>query len=269
MSNEFINSHLDERGVATVTLMNPAKHNAFDDLIVAGLLQCFKELGSDGRVRAVILAAAGRSFSAGADLNWMQRMANFSFEENLADAENLAAMLHTLNNLNKPTIARVQGAAFGGGVGLVSCCDMAIASERASFCLSEVKLGMVPATISPYVIAAIGPRAARRYFTTAERFSSATALRLGLISECVAEDELDSCINDIVSAILDNGPAAVASAKQLIRDVQFQTINGELIQQTSKLIASVRSSTEAKEGLSAFLQKRPACWIASTDAEEQ
>lgn len=269
MSSETINSRVDERGVATVTLNNPAKHNAFDDRMIADLSRCFSELGTSNQVRVVILAATGRSFSAGADLGWMQRMANFSFEENLADAENLAAMLHTLNSLNKPTIARVQGTAFGGGVGLISCCDMAIASERASFCLSEVKLGMVPATISPYVIAAIGPRAARRYFVTAERFDAATALHIGLICECVAEEQLDSCINNIVSAILNNGPAAVASAKQLIRDVRFQPIDAELMQQTSELIASIRSSSEAKEGLSAFLEKRPARWTSSADEEEQ
>ncbi len=266
MSNEIISNSLDERGVATVTLNNPAKHNAFDDRMIAELTRCFSALEDNSKVRVVILAANGRSFSAGADLNWMQRMAGYSHAENLADAENLAAMLHTLNSLGKPTIARVQGAAFGGGVGLVSCCDIAIASERASFCLSEVKLGMLPATISPYVIAAMGPRAARRYFTTAERFDAATALRIGLISDCVAEDQLDNCIGDIVSAICNNGPVAVAGAKQLIRDVQYQSVNAELIQQTSELIASVRSSSEGKEGLSAFLEKRPARWTPATSA---
>ncbi|MGK0499663.1 MAG: methylglutaconyl-CoA hydratase [Oceanicoccus sp.] len=267
MANHNLEQQIDQRGVATIWLNNPDKHNAFDDNTIAALSQCFKALNNNPAVRVVILAAKGRNFSAGADLNWMKRMADYSYQQNLADAEKLAAMLHTLNSLSKPTIARVQGAAFGGGVGLVSCCDIAVASDGASFCLSEVKIGLVPATISPYVIEAIGPRAARRYFITAERFSAATALQLGLINECVAEVELDNSINVIVDALISNSPSAVANAKQLIRDVQYRAINDQLIQETSELIATLRSSAEGKEGLSAFLEKRAANWIAAGDQQ--
>ena len=260
MSNKVISS-IDARGIATVTLNNPDKHNAFDDVVITQLTDCFNELHASDHVRVVILAAMGRNFSAGADLNWMKRVANYSHEQNVNDAEKLAAMLRILNQLNKPTIARIQGATFGGGVGLVSCCDVAVASSRASFCLSEVKLGLLPATISPYVIEAIGPRAARRYFTTAERFDAATALRVGLIHESVDDDQLDTHIASITDAILGNGPIAVTRAKQLIRDIQYRSINDELIQDTCELIADIRSSDEGKEGLSAFLDKRPAQWI--------
>ncbi len=263
MSNKKVFTTIDQRGVATVTLNNPDQHNAFDDTIISVLTSVFSDLSADEKVRVVVLVAQGKSFSAGADLNWMKRMANYNHEENLQDAKALAKMLYTLNTLSKPTIARVQGAAFGGGVGLVSCCDIAIASTRASFSLSEVKLGMVPATISPYVIDAIGPRAARRYFTTAERFNADTALRIGLISECVEEAQLDTTIEHLISSILNNGPSAVSQAKQLIADVSHQPISQTLMDNTSELIASIRSSDEGKEGLSAFLEKRPASWITA------
>ncbi|WP_101757747.1 enoyl-CoA hydratase/isomerase family protein [Oceanicoccus sp. KOV_DT_Chl] len=268
MKLDKITSVIDERGIATVTLNNPDKHNAFDDQIVAQLTHIFLDLNANAAVRVVILAAKGKSFSAGADLNWMKRMANYSVEENLVDAKKLALMLHTLYSLSKPTIARVQGAAFGGGVGLVSCCDMAIAAEHASFSLSEVKLGMVPATISPYVIEAIGPRAARRYFMTAERFTAATAFQLGLVNECVAQEQLDASIATITDALLTNGPAAVTSAKQLISEIKFQAIDQALIKQTSELIATIRSSAEGKEGLGAFLEKRQPNWINAATAGE-
>ena len=268
MTTEKVLSDIDNRGVATVTLNNPDKHNAFDDEIISQLTEIFTALNNDDTVRVVILAANGKSFSAGADLNWMKRMANYSYDENLVDAKKLAHMLHTIYSLNKPTIARVQGAAFGGGVGLASCCDMAIASERASFSLSEVKLGMVPATISPYVIEAIGPRAARRYFMTAERFRADRAFHLGLVNECVAEEDLDNTINTIIDALLANGPQAIASAKQLVSNVQYQAINPTLMQTTSELIATIRSSAEGKEGLSAFLEKRQPSWINTEVAGE-
>lgn len=260
-TNQDVLTHVDERGVATVTLNRAEKHNAFDDQLIAQLSTIFDQLGSDAAVRVVILAAEGRSFCAGADLNWMRRMAAYDFAENFQDAKGLAAMLHKLNTLAKPTIARVQGAAFGGGVGLVSCCDIAIASPNASFCLSEVKLGMVPATISPYVVEAIGPRASRRYFTTAERFDSATALRIGLISEIVVAELLDSKIAAISNALLANGPVAVTAAKQLVTEVQYRAIDQALMDHTSELIATIRSSTEGREGVAAFLEKRPANWL--------
>ncbi len=254
-------THVDSRGVATVTLNRAEKHNAFDDAVIAELSSIFTELDNNTHVRVVILAANGKSFSAGADLNWMKRMATYNEAENFADAKGLATMLATLNELTKPTIARVQGAAYGGGVGLVSCCDIAVASHRASFCLSEVKLGMVPATISPYVLESIGPRAARRYFITAERFSAETALNVGLINECVADDELDSTITALVEALLGNGPTAITAAKQLIADVKHKPIDQALKDKTSQLIADIRCSVEGKEGVSAFLDKRPASWI--------
>ena len=260
MNASHVSSRIDHRGVATIRLNNPEKHNAFDDVIVAALTEVFSALDSDVTVRVIVLAASGKSFCAGADLNWMQRMAAYDKAQNLADAQALATMLYTLNNLTKPTIARVQGAAFGGGVGLFSCCDMAVATPSAVFGLSEVKLGMVPATISPYVIDAIGARAARRYFTTAERFTADTALRLGLISEVVTAAELDNTLNNMINALLGNGPKAITAAKQLIATIKHQAIDQRLINETSQLIASIRSSAEGKEGLNAFLEKRAANW---------
>ena len=263
MSQQAVIVTTDQRGVATLTLNRADIHNAFDENLIAQLTATFNNLARDKHVRVVILAAKGKSFSAGADINWMKRMASYSEKENLHDATQLATLLRTLNELPKPTIARVQGAAFGGGVGLVSCCDIAIASERASFCLSEVKLGLIPATISPYVISAIGERAARRYFTTAERFSAQSALQLGLISECVNEQALDSQIEKLLKNLLNNGPQAISAAKQLIQTVSKRTINNQLINETSQLIAKTRSTEEAKEGLSAFLEKRSPSWINS------
>lgn len=255
---------VDERGVATITLNRPEKHNAFDDGLIAQLTHLFQQAGNDTAIRAVVLAANGKSFCAGADVAWMQRMANYSYDENLRDANALATMLHTLNTLPKPTIARVQGAAYGGAVGLIACCDMAIGSKMSKFCLSEVKLGLVPATISPYVIEAIGARLARRYFLSAEVFSSRRARRIGLLSESVTEEELDSTIDDIVSHILKNGPVAVAAAKQLISDVAQRPIDRELIAQTSACIAAIRTSDEGQEGLQSFLNKRKPNWLNAT-----
>ncbi len=258
--SKFIDiSHAD--GVATVTLNQPEKHNAFDDAIIDQLTTAFKKIDADDSVRVMVLSANGKSFSAGADLAWMKRMAGYTQEENLNDARALATMLNTLNSLCKPTIARVQGAAFGGAVGLVSCCDMAVASERASFCLSEVRIGLIPATISPYVIEAIGSRAARRYFMTAERFNAHTARKLGLVSEVTEETKLDSCINDLIKNLLANGPQAISEAKRLVADVANAQIDQRLIDETSQRIASIRTSEEGQEGLNAFLEKRAANWI--------
>lgn len=251
---------IDQRGVATVTLNRPHMHNAFDAMLISQLSDVFKHLSDDDTVRVVILAANGKSFSAGADLNWMQAMVNYSYDENLADAKALAAMLSSLHRLNKPTIARVQGAAFGGAIGLIACCDIAIASKLSKFCLSEVKIGLIPATISPYVIEAIGARAAKRYFCTAEVFSARRARRLGLLSEAVTEEELDSTIESIVEPILRNSPQAVSAAKQLVFKVQNRTIDSALIDMTCEEIATIRVSPEGQEGLQAFLQKRPANW---------
>lgn len=258
---------IDSRGIATVTLNRAEKHNAFDDSVIAELTTVFADIDDNERVRAVVLAANGKSFSAGADLNWMKRMASYTREENFEDAKGLANMLATLNEMSKPTIARVQGAAYGGGVGLVACCDIAIATSRASFCLSEVKLGLLPSTISPYVIEAIGPKAARRYFTTAERFSADRALQLGLISECVSEELLDKAIETLLAALLANSPKAMTAAKLLIADVKNQAIDQELKDMTSQSIADIRSSEEGREGVSAFLAKRSPRWVAQQEEE--
>ncbi|MGO4892387.1 enoyl-CoA hydratase/isomerase family protein [Flavobacterium sp. W21_SRS_FM6] len=252
--------NIDERGVAKVTLNRPELHNAFDAQLIADLTEVFNYLGSQPEVRAMILAANGRSFSAGADLNWMQKMADYSYAENMQDAAKLATMLASLNHFSKPTIARVQGAAFGGAIGLIACCDMAVGSKLSKFCLSEVKIGLVPATISPYVISAIGARAARRYFTTAEVFSARRARRLGLLSEAVTEEELDSTIESLIEHILRNSPQAVSAAKSLINHVENRKIDHALIDYTCEQIAHIRVSEEGQEGLQAFLQKRLASW---------
>lgn len=251
---------LDNRGVVTITLNRPEKHNAFDDHIIAKLTELFNRAARDTNARVVVLQASGKSFCAGADLNWMKRMANYSYEQNVADANALATMLHTLYTLPKPTIAKVQGAAFGGAVGLIACCDIAISSRLSKFCLSEVKLGLIPATISPYVIDAMGDRVARRYFMTAEVFSARRARRLGLISEAVTEEELESSVEQLVTQILSNGPVAVAAAKQLVFDVKDEPLGEELIEKTSLRIATTRVSKEGQEGLSAFLEKRAPAW---------
>ena len=250
----------ETNGCATLRLNNPEQHNTFDDRLIAELTASLQQLGADPQVRVVTLAASGKSFSAGADLNWMRRMADYSTAENLQDALALAEMLRTLNELPKPTVALIQGAAFGGGVGLVAACDMAIASERASFCLSEVKLGLIPAAISPYVLTAIGQRAARRYFLTAERFSAAEALRIGLIHQVVAETELPQTGAAICQQLLQNGPQALKEAKRLIRDVSGRPIDSALIEVTAKRIAAIRATDEGSEGLNAFLAKRKPNW---------
>ncbi|MEP5567411.1 MAG: enoyl-CoA hydratase/isomerase family protein [Halioglobus sp.] len=258
----YVTTAIDARGVATVTLDNPEKHNAFDDKIIAELTDAFINADNDPAVRVMVLASNGRNFSAGGDLNWMKRMASYSHEENRKDAQALANLLKVLNFMSKPTIARIQGAAFGGAVGLVSCCDMAIATERASFSLSEVKIGLMPATISPYVVAAMGQRASRRYFATAERFSADEALRLGLVAQLVADEEaLDAAVCSLVDLLLANSPAAMAASKQLVFEVAGQSIDEALIDMTCQRIADIRVSPEGQEGLSAFLEKRSPNWI--------
>lgn len=257
----FVTTTIDDRGVATVTLNNPDKHNAFDDVMISELTQIFKTLNSNADVRVMVLAATGKSFSAGADLNWMKRMANYGREENLADAAALADMLKTLNFMTKPTIARVQGATLGGAVGLVSCCDLAVATETTVFSLSEAKIGLIPATIAPYVVAAIGQRACRRYFTTAERFDADKALNLGLVSQLANDEQaLDAAVAQLVKQLLTSGPQAVAAAKQLLFDVG-NNITDTVIAQTCERIADIRVSPEGQQGLSAFLEKRSPTWV--------
>jgi methylglutaconyl-CoA hydratase len=261
MTDATVITNIDSRGIARVTMNRPEKHNAFDDSVIAELRAAFDDLATRGDVRVVVLASEGKNFSAGADLGWMKRMAEYDYAHNHKDAQLLAGMLKALHDLPQPTIARVQGAAFGGAVGLVSCCDMAVAGENASFCLSEVKIGLMPATISPYVIKAMGERAARRYFTTAERFRAAVGLRLGLVSEVAAEDELDAAVDALVGALLQNGPRAVREAKQLVVDVAGKEITPELIEHTCERIAQIRISDEGQEGLGAFLNKRKPNWL--------
>jgi methylglutaconyl-CoA hydratase len=251
---------VDDRGVATLTLNRPDRHNAFDDALIAELTAALNRLGGDSRVRAVVLASSGRSFSAGADLEWMRRMARHSFETNLADAAGLAGLMHTLDRLPKPTLALVQGAAYGGGVGLVACCDVVIASERTSFCLSEVKLGLTPATISPYVINAIGARWARRLFQTAEVFTAARAREIGLVHEVEPEDALAAAGEAILRAVLQGAPGAQADAKDLVFLCEGRSVNALLGEETGRRIALRRASSEGQEGIAAFLDKRPPAW---------
>ena len=248
-------------GVATVTLNRPEIHNAFDEALIAKLTETFVALDDDGDVRIVVLAGAGRSFCAGADLNWMKRMAAFGQDENLRDATALAAMLRALYALSKPTIARVHGAAYGGGVGLIAACDIAVAVPEATFALTEAKLGLIPATIGPYVIEAIGARQARRYFLTAERFGAAEALRIGLVHEVAALPQLDTRIGDLVGALRVAGPSAQLECKALIRGVAHRPIDADVISGTAGHIAAVRASAEGKEGVAAFLAKRRPAWL--------
>ena len=252
---------IDARGVATLTLNRPEVHNAFDDALIAELTAQLVELGGNGEVRAVVLAGRGKSFSAGADLNWMRRMAGYSHDDNLRDALALATLMRTLNELPKPTLARVHGAAFGGGVGLVACCDIAVAAQETKFSLSEVRLGLIPAVISPYVIAAIGERAARRYFLTGERFDAREALRLGLVHEVYTSSELDTRVAAIVGALLECGPKAIAAAKNLIAAVARRPIDRALSDETAGRIAAIRATDEGKEGVAAFLEKRKPAWM--------
>ena len=252
---------IDDLGVAQVRLNNPDKHNAFDDEIIGELTEAFVAIADNSNVRVMVLGSEGKSFSAGADLEWMKRMASYSYDENLRDASALALMLKTLNEIPQPTIARIQGPAFGGAVGLVSCCDMAVAASAASFSLSEVKIGLVPATISPYVIAAIGQRAARRYFVTAERFDAHRALQLGLVNEVVDAEQLDQEIDRLINTLLANGPEAVTGAKQLVFDVAGKPIDQQLIDATCETIAAIRVSEQGQEGLQAFLERRKPQWI--------
>lgn len=261
MSNSKVLTSINDLGIAAVTIDNPAKNNAFDDSIINDLSDAFNKISNNDSVLALVLKSNGKHFSAGADLQWMRRTAAYSPEQNLNDAAALANMLKLLNSMPKPTIARVQGAVFGGALGLVSCCDLAVASTKARFCLSEVKVGLIPATIAPYVLAAIGQRACRRYFTTAEVFDADTALHLGLIHQCLPEAELDQAVAKLIDQLLNNSPNAVKLAKQIILDMAGRPIDDALIQDSCQRIADIRSSAQGQEGLSAFLEKRPPSWV--------
>mgnify|MGYP003583850262 FL=1 len=248
-------------GTTTVTLNRPDVRNAFNDEVITELTAVLLELGKRPEVRCVVLAGNGPAFCAGADLNWMKRMADYTREENLEDAGALARMLEVLYKIPKPTIARVHGDAYAGGVGLVAACDIAVAADTVNFCLSEAKLGLLPATISPYVIRAMGARAAHRWFLTAERFSAAEAHRIGFVHEVVAADQLDAKVGEIAQALVNAGPEAVKACKQLVHDVAEREITAGLIRRTVEGIAHIRASDEGREGVRSFLEKRKPNWL--------
>ncbi len=258
-------SHLQvtyEGAVARITLTQPEVRNAFSDEVIADITAAFTEVGGRADVRAVVLAAEGTAFCAGANLNWMRRMADYTRDENLADAAKLAEMLRVIYECPKPTVARVQGDVVAGGMGLVAACDMAVCVDTAGFCLSEVKLGLIPATISPYVIRAMGARAAHRYFLTAERFDAAEALRIGFVHAVVAADQLDAKVDEWLKALATASPHAVRACKRLVIDVAERDITADLIAATVEGIADIRASDEGKEGVQSFLQKRKPSWLA-------
>ena len=258
----FVSLEIELNGpVATIWMNRPDLHNAFDETLIAELTAACIALDEDEDVRVVVLAGRGKSFSAGADLNWMKRAANNGVDENLNDARALARMLRVLAKLKKPTIARVQGAALGGGTGLTAACDIAVASSKAFFATSEVKFGIIPSAISPYVARAIGARQAYRYFQSAERIDATRARELGLVHETVDPDQLDAKVQEIVEALLQGGPLAQAAAKDLIRAVDNQPINDNLVEETTHRIAHLRATPEAKEGIAAFLDKRQPNWF--------
>ena len=260
MEYQTLTISIDDK-VAAVTLNRPELRNAFNEHAIAELALAFDELGRNEQVRAIVLAANGPAFCAGADLNWMKKMAGYSHDENHADALRLADMLRTIYLCPKPTVAKVQGDCYAGGMGLVAACDVVVAAEGVNFCLSEVKLGLIPATISPYVIKAMGEQAARRYFLTAERFDAAAALRLGFAHEVVTMEALDTTVAGIVKALVSNSPHAVAQAKTLVREIVGQPVSDALLDDTARRIAEIRASSEGREGVSSFLEKRKPSWL--------
>jgi methylglutaconyl-CoA hydratase len=256
--------HLDLRfdaGVSTVTLNRPEVRNAFNEEVIAELTAVFLELGRRPEVRCVVLAASGTAFCAGADLNWMKRMASYSRDENLDDASALARMLEVIYQCPKPTIAKVQGDVYAGGLGLVTACDIAIASDTAHYCVSEVRIGLIPATISPYLIRAIGARAAHRWFLTAERFGAAQATACGLVHEAVPAGDLDARVAALAHTLVQAGPEAIKACKTLLHDVAGQEMSDSLLQDTAERIADIRVTPEGREGIGAFLDKRKPNWL--------
>ncbi len=261
MPTSPIDVAVTDGGVAVVVINRPEVHNALNETVIAELTIALIALGDNPRVRVVVLRGRGRSFSAGADLDWMRRLGQQSEAENLADAHTLARLMHTLDRLPKPTIAAVHGAALGGGAGLVACCDIAIASEAASFGLPEVRLGLIPAVISPYLVAAMGARACRRLILTGERFTAAEALRLGLVHAVVAPESLDGAVVEAAGRLCTGAPEAQAAAKALLFEVSRQSPDETVIQATAEAIARRRSSAEGREGVAAFLDKRQPAWV--------
>jgi methylglutaconyl-CoA hydratase len=246
--------------VARVFLNRPDVRNAFNDAVIGELTQAFRTLGADTSLRAIVLGGHGKVFCAGADLNWMRAMADYSWEQNRADAQALADMLWTVHSCPLPVVGRLQGDCYAGGMGLAAACDVLVAAEGLHFCLSEARLGLLPATIGPYVLRALGEQAARRYFVTAERFSAAEAQRLGFVHELCTPEQLDARVDAIVQVLVDNGPAAVRACKKLVQDVAGQPITAALREDTARRIADIRASAEGREGVQAFLQKRSPSW---------
>jgi len=248
--------------VAEVWLNRPEVRNAFNDGVIAELTATFATLGADPSLRAIVLGGRGKAFCAGADLSWMRAMADYTWAQNEADASGLAQMLWTLWSCPVPVVGRVQGDCYAGGVGLAAVCDVLLAAEGAHFCLSEAKLGLLPATIAPYVLRAMGEQAARRYFVTAERFTAAQAQAMGLVHEVVPADALDAKVAEVVAALVANGPAAVKACKQLVKDVAGAPLTAALRADTARRIADIRASDEGREGVQAFLHKREPAWKA-------
>ncbi|NLF54147.1 MAG: enoyl-CoA hydratase/isomerase family protein [Thauera phenolivorans] len=262
MTGSYETLEIERRGaVATIWMNRPEVFNVFNEQLIAEIAAACAGLDADPAVRVVVLGGRGRHFSAGADLNWMKRAASYGEQENLADARAFAGMLRALAGLSKPTIARVQGAALGGGTGLAAACDMVVAAADASFSTSEVKFGIIPAVISPYVLRAIGPRHALRYFQTAERFDAAQAKTIGLVSEVVAVEELDAGVERLVQALIAGGPLAQLAAKQLIAAITGRPIDEAVGEETARRIARQRATAEAREGVAAFLEKRSPAWM--------
>jgi methylglutaconyl-CoA hydratase len=248
--------------VAQVYLNRPEVRNAFNDGVIAELSATFTRLGADPALRAVVLGAHGKAFCAGADLAWMRQMADYSWAQNRADAQALADMLFTVYRCPLPVVGRIQGDCYAGGLGLAAVCDVLVAARGVQFCLSEARLGLLPATIGPYVVKALGEQASRRYFATAERFDAERAQALGFVHECVPAEALDATVDGIVAALVANGPAAVKACKALVQDVAGQPITPELRAETARRIADIRASDEGREGVQAFLGKREPAWRA-------
>jgi len=254
--------------VAVVWMAREKVRNAFNETMIAELTQVFRELGTDDGVRAIVLAGRGPAFCAGADLDWMRRMANYSMQENRTDARALADMLRTVYECPKPTLARVHGDAYAGGMGLIAACDIAFAAINVNFCLSETRLGLIPATISPYVLRSMGRNAARRYFLTAEKFDAAEAYRIGFVHDIAPLEELDARVNTLLGTLMQTSSNAVREAKRLVREIDGRLIDDALLADTAERIAAIRTSDDGKEGVRAFLEKRKPRWLAEFEAEQ-
>lgn len=263
MTESAVISQTDHRGVTRITLNRPGKRNAFDDQIITELTDAIRDAGANPDCRVVVLAGEGKHFSAGADLNYMKRTAELSKQENIQDARRLAELMQTLDRLDRPTLCLVQGAAYGGALGLICAADIAIGTESSQFCLSEARLGITPAAIGPYVVRTLGPRHARRYFQTAEVIHSEQAVALGLIHECVADEQLSTKADELIRTLLRNGPEAMAAGKELVTQVAGGPVSDQIIQYTAELIARLRTGEEGQEGLTAFFEKRTPNWAVT------